>query len=286
MPLRRDQLLQPPSTKQARAAKHHALHELPTNITCSVLLCSASEPACGGRCQQLGYGASVFLPIIDVGCHATWWEEQAHPRLEGHQEVRRTTHNLIRMVWNSRTLCCQGWWRAKSAVPVFVLRREAPRGMSARRTEMWQPGVGAPCTHNTNCCTLFLVDFISLSLIVMHRESEEKLNRQAEEKALEKRRQAGELVEAVEDKLDEIVDDRMDRLETASADVLDLDEGTPQSLGIVVAKVAVVSAAAIKPERPVLMIPFHESNFCACLEHHAVGVPPGLYFITLSSAVA
>lgn len=68
---------------------------------------------------------------------------------------------------------------------------------------------------------------------------------QAEEKALEKARQAGELVEDVEGKLDEVVNDRMDRLETASADVLELEEGTPESLGVMVAKVAVVSAITV-----------------------------------------
>lgn len=78
------------------------------------------------------------------------------------------------------------------------------------------------------------------------RESEEKLARQAEEKALAKARQAGELVEAVEDKLDEVMTDREDKLETASAEVLDLEEGTPQSLGVMVAKVAVVSAAILQ----------------------------------------
>lgn len=69
--------------------------------------------------------------------------------------------------------------------------------------------------------------------------------KQAEEKALEKARQAGEFVEDVQHKLDEVVNDRMDRLETASAEVLDLEEGTPESLGVMVAKVAVVSAVGL-----------------------------------------
>ncbi|CAN0247785.1 unnamed protein product, partial [Hapterophycus canaliculatus] len=70
------------------------------------------------------------------------------------------------------------------------------------------------------------------------RESEEKLKKQAEDKATEKARQAGELVEAVEDEVEEVVDDNVGQGEIAA---LDLDEDTPENLGITLAKVAVVS---------------------------------------------
>lgn len=93
---------------------------------------------------------------------------------------------------------------------------------------------------------------IVLSLVVLHRESEDKLAKQAEEKAQEKERQAGELVEDVEEKLDEVVNDRMDKLETASAEVLELEEGTPESLGVMVAKVAVVSAIILGAKAPLI----------------------------------
>lgn len=77
----------------------------------------------------------------------------------------------------------------------------------------------------------------------MRRESEEKLARQAEEKAKEKARQAGELVEEIEEVVEEVVEDRLGELDTASAEVLGLEEGTAEALGVMVAKVAVVSAA-------------------------------------------
>ena len=93
---------------------------------------------------------------------------------------------------------------------------------------------------------------IVLSLVVLHRESEDKLAKQAEEKVQEKARQAGELVEDVEEKLGEVVNDRMDKLETASAEVLELEEGTPESLGVMVAKVAVVSAIILGAKAPLI----------------------------------
>eukprot|EP00752_Nemacystus_decipiens_P001789 g1728.t2 len=84
------------------------------------------------------------------------------------------------------------------------------------------------------------------------RESEEKLNKQAEEKALEKARQAGEVVEDVGDAVGEAVKDRTDRLETASAEVLELEEGTPQSLGVMVAKVAVIATVGLYGAKKVI----------------------------------
>jgi len=75
-----------------------------------------------------------------------------------------------------------------------------------------------------------------------HRESEEKLARQAEEKTQELARQRGELIEEIEGEVIEAVEDRLDKLDTASAEVLDLEEGTPEALGVMLAKVAVVSA--------------------------------------------
>lgn len=106
----------------------------------------------------------------------------------------------------------------------------------------WQPGV---------CGSVYptILLFGSSLWLLLRRESEEKLAKQAEEKALEKAREAGELVEAVEDKADEVVSDKVDRLETASAQVLDLEEGTPESLGVMVAKVAVVSAVVVTLKR-------------------------------------
>lgn len=71
------------------------------------------------------------------------------------------------------------------------------------------------------------------------------MDRQAAEKAQEIARQAGELVEDVEDKAEEVggaVTERIGQLETAAADVLDLEEGTPESIGVMVAKVVAVSA--------------------------------------------
>lgn len=121
-----------------------------------------------------------------------------------------------------------------SAACRHVLQGQVPEQQAA-----WHPGLGAPYTQLSTCSNF-------ICLVVLHRESEEKLAKQAEEKALEKARQAGELVEDVKHKLDEVVDDRVDRLETASAEVLDLEEGTPESLGVMVAKVAVVSAVALK----------------------------------------
>lgn len=75
-------------------------------------------------------------------------------------------------------------------------------------------------------------------LLCWCRDSEEKLAKQAEEQA----RQAGELVEAVEDKVEEVVTESIDQLETASTDLLGLEDGTPESLGVMLAKVAAVSA--------------------------------------------
>ncbi len=66
---------------------HHALHQLPTGITGSTLLRPASQPTCRGRRQQLDFTASIIVAIIHPGRHATRGKEQAHPRLQGHEEV-------------------------------------------------------------------------------------------------------------------------------------------------------------------------------------------------------
>lgn len=48
--------------------------------------------------------------------------------------------------------------------------------------------------------------------------------------------------EIEEEEVKESVEDRLDKLDTASSEVLDLEEGTPEALGVMLAKVAVVSA--------------------------------------------
>ncbi|CAM9274715.1 unnamed protein product [Scytosiphon promiscuus] len=81
------------------------------------------------------------------------------------------------------------------------------------------------------------------------RESEEKLKKQAEDKANEKAAQAGELVEAVEDEVQEVVDTSIDHGEIAA---LDLEESTPENLGITLAKVAVIATVGMYGARKVV----------------------------------
>lgn len=82
---------------------------------------------------------------------------------------------------------------------------------------------------------------------MVRRESEEKLEKVADEKAQELARQAGELVEGVEDNAEEVgggVSERIGQLETPAADVLNLEEDTSDSIGVMVAKAATVVAVS------------------------------------------
>lgn len=67
------------------------------------------------------------------------------------------------------------------------------------------------------------------------------MKKQAEDKANEKARQAGELVEAVQDEGEEAVDTAADAVDQAEIPALDLDEVKAENVGITLAKVAVVS---------------------------------------------
>lgn len=104
-------------------------------------------------------------------------------------------------------------------------------------------------------------------IIIWRRESEEKLKKQAEDKANEKARQAGELVEAVEEEVADVVDSSL-RLDQEEIAALDLDEETAENLGITLAKVAVVSLERIAA--------FHISG-CVC----GPATPPDLFFFFL-----
>lgn len=71
------------------------------------------------------------------------------------------------------------------------------------------------------------------------------MERKAEEKAQGKATQAGELVQGVDDEVEEVVTDRIAQLDTAAEGLLDIEEGTPESLGVMVAKVVAVSSAVV-----------------------------------------
>lgn len=67
------------------------------------------------------------------------------------------------------------------------------------------------------------------------RESEEKLKNRAEEKA-------DEAVEAAQETVEQVLDEQLDQqLETACAESLDMEEDTAEAVGIMLAKVVVVS---------------------------------------------
>lgn len=84
-----------------------------------------------------------------------------------------------------------------------------------------------------------------------------------ERKAQEKTGKAEELVEGVEGEAKEVVTERINQVETSDSNLLGLEEGTPQSLGVMLAKVVAVSSGVFT--RTLLCESSLHCGLCICM---------------------